>query len=53
MDATTFWEKLKQHCTDVEANCVECCFRDFCYCPPKDYDESLLASAIGLIPTEL
>lgn len=53
MDEKTFFQKLKQHCEEVGDSCKECCFREFCYCLPKDYTEELLSSAMALFSSSL
>ena len=42
MDNKEFLKKLQCHCKQVKQHCVECCFRDFCYCVPANYNDKLL-----------
>ncbi len=51
MDIKDFFSKLKQHCTDEhekndKCNCEQCCYRKFCYTPPINLTESLIAQTL-------
>lgn len=46
MQLMEFFQKLKQHCRQVDHTCIGCCFRDFCYCVPKDYTEEFINKII-------
>lgn len=53
MDAVTFFQKLKQHCTEAGNSCRQCCFLNFCYCRPCDYTEELLSASIARFSSSL
>ena len=42
MDSKEFFKRLQCHCKKVKQHCAECCFRDFCYCVPANYNDKLL-----------
>lgn len=49
MDVNSFHAKLKQHCTKLDGSCIECCFRELCYTPPRLYSEDLLNFSMDCI----
>jgi len=51
LDVKDFFSKLKQHCTDKhekngKCNCERCRYRKFCYTPPINMAESLIAQTL-------
>lgn len=38
MTATEFHGKMKQHCENLNGECSQCCFLDYCYSQKKRYN---------------
>ncbi len=51
MDVHDFFLKLKQHCSEINGKCEQCCFNDFCYTSPKSITDAKLNQTLQMLGT--
>ena len=43
---------MKAHCIRMNAECENCCMRLYCYTPPCEKTDSMMANVISFLATE-
>ena len=47
-----FYMAMKAHCLQMKAQCENCCMRLYCYTPPCEKTDSMMANVISFLTTE-
>ena len=51
MKQMEFYKAMKAHCTHMKAQCENCCMRLYCYTPPCEKTDSMMANVISFLAT--
>ena len=46
-----FYREMKEHCIRMNAECENCCMRLYCYTPPCEKTDSMMANVISFLAT--
>ena len=46
-----FYRAMKEHCIRMNAECENCCMRLYCYTPPCEKTDSMMANVISFLAT--
>lgn len=52
MKQMEFYKAMKAHCTQMKAQCENCCMRLYCYTPPCNMTDFMLDKVISFLATE-
>lgn len=49
MDLMEFFRDMKAHCLSMNAECVKCCMRLYCYTPPCELTDSMVEKVTSFL----